>query len=370
MKRLKITHKQYEAILLNEQTNRLIDEQPKEILEEGFKEVLLGVAMLMGVGLTGLNKASAQNALQNAETMAQIKSTLEDEQKTKELSQAFAEKGISNPDSLLAKNAEKIVNKFNELAKDKDMTYRVSQKVVDNLGSLSGELKKGYALKKADVSTDTIKGVEQKKIVTIVDTIDIELSNDNLFVTGDYMLSQTGVKAWEDVINIIKLNGGKVVSAVIESSTDAEVIPKYKTEYDKTGNVKLAELRTNVMIDLINKMNGDVKINHREIPNNGSDIVSARNFMSTRNNKAELEALRQKTAEFRYVKVSLTVEFSQEVVETIKPEEIVKKYRFDLVKVIDADNSTYKKTTKTFKKIKLKCSGNKSKRGSANCFTF
>lgn len=370
MKRLKITHKQYETILLNEQTNRLIDEQPKEVLEEGFKEVLLGVAMLMGVGLTGLNKASAQNALQNAETMAQIKSTLEDEQKTKELAQAFAEKGISDPDSLLAKNAEKIVDKFNELAKDKDMTYRVSQKVVDNLESLSGELKKGYALKKADVSTDTIKGVEQKNIVTIVDTIEIELGNDNFFVSGDYMLSQIGVKAWEEAIDTIKLNGGKVISAIIEASTDAEATSKYRTEYDKTGNVKLAEMRTSVMIDLINKMNGDVKITTREIPNNGADVVSATDFMNARNDKDKLDELRKKTAEFRYVKVLLTVEFTQEVIETIKPEEIVKKYRFDLVKVIDTNKSTYKKTSTTFKKKKLKCSVKKGRFGSVKCFTF
>jgi flagellar motor protein MotB len=299
--------------------------------------------------------------------MAQIKSTLEDEQKTKELSQAFAEKGISNPDSLLAKNAEKIVDKFNELAKDKNITYRVSQTVVNNLVSLNRELKKGYALKKADVSTDTIKGVEQKKIVTIVDTIDVELNNDNLFVTGDYMLSDTGVSLWNKFINTIKSNGGKVISANIESSTDSEPIPKYKTDTDKTGNIKLAEMRTQQMVWIINSLDKDVKITSREIPNNGADVVSSSNFMNARNNKAELEALRQKTAEFRYVKVSLTIEFSQEVVHTIKPEEIVKKYRFDLVKVIDTNEGSYKRT-KTFKNKKLKCNSNKS--GSDKCFTF
>ena len=115
MKRLKITHKQYEVILLNEQTNRLIDEQPKEILEEGFKEVLLGIAMLMGVGLSGPNAAVAQSALQNDATISQIKATLEDETKLKELVQDFAEKGMKNPDSLMAKNAQNIVDKFNKL---------------------------------------------------------------------------------------------------------------------------------------------------------------------------------------------------------------------------------------------------------------
>lgn len=371
MKRLKITHKQYQTVLLNEQKNRLgNDFESKEVLEEGFKEVLLGVAMLMGVGLTGLNKANAQSALANAAIMSQIKSTLEDELKTKELAQAFAEKGISNPDSLLAKNAKKIVDKFNELAKDKDMSYRISQKVVDNLENLSGDIKRGYALKKADVSTDTIKGVEQKNIISIIDTIDLELGNDNFFVSGGYMLSDSGIEAWNTAIDTIKSNGGRVISANIESSTDAEITPKFITDYDKTGNIKLADMRTKVMIDVINKMNGDIKITHREIPNNGSDIVSTKEFMNARNNKQELDALREKTAQFRYVKVSLTVEFTQEVVETVKPEEIVKKYRFDLVKVVDTNKKTYKKTNTTFNKKKLKCNVKKRRFGSVKCYTF
>lgn len=366
MKKLKITHKQYETILLNEQTNRLIDEQPKEVLEEGFKDVLLGVAMLMGVGLTGLNKASAQNALQNAETMAQIKSTLEDEEKIKELSDAFAEKGMNNPDSLLAKNAEEIFNNFNSLSKGD----RLSSQVVTNLKSLNRELEKGYALKKSEISTDTIRGIEQKYNIVIVDTIEIELDNDNFFVSGDYNLSETGVNAWNAAIDTIKSNGGKIISANIESSTDAQSAPKFKTEYDKTGNVELARLRTKQMVWILNSLNNGIKITHREIPNNGSDVVSSKQFYDARNNKEELSALKIKTSKFRYAKVLLIVEFVNEVSETIKPEEIVKKYRFELVKVINTDKKMFIKSDKPFKKKKLKCLPKKNRFSPQKCFTF
>ena len=111
--------------------------------------------MLMGVGLSGINKISAQNALKNDSVMSQIKQTLEDENKIKELSKAFADKGMKNPDSLIVKNAKKAVNQFNKLAQEHDKTYRVSEKAVETLESLDAELKKGYALKKAEIESDT-----------------------------------------------------------------------------------------------------------------------------------------------------------------------------------------------------------------------
>ena len=93
MTKIKITSEQYKSILLREQENRLnasgnvLNENLElgpELLEEGWKEVLLGVALLMGVGLTGINKTMAQNALKDEQTMSQIKATLEDENKTRE----------------------------------------------------------------------------------------------------------------------------------------------------------------------------------------------------------------------------------------------------------------------------------------------
>ena len=132
MTKIRITSEQYKSILLREQESRLnasknvlnenIDLGP-ELLEEGWKDVLLGVALLMGVGLTGVNKAVAQDALKNNQTMAQIKATLEDENKTRELARAYEEKGMKNPDSLLAKNAEKIKDNFNKVADDNKINY-------------------------------------------------------------------------------------------------------------------------------------------------------------------------------------------------------------------------------------------------------
>ena len=81
MSKIKITPKQYNAIIFSEQLDKSLSNG--ELLEEGWKEVVLGTAMLMGVGLSGINKISAQNALKNDSVMSQIKQTLEDENKIK-----------------------------------------------------------------------------------------------------------------------------------------------------------------------------------------------------------------------------------------------------------------------------------------------
>lgn len=378
--KIKITQRQYETILIKEQERRLNDNtnllnesfnSNAELLEEGWREVLLGVAMLMGVGLTGPNKAMAQDALKNDATMAQIKSTLEDENKTKELAKLFAEKGMKDPDSLLAKNAQKVVDKFNKLADENDLTYKVSNKVVDNLESLSSEIKQGYALKKSDIKADTIQAEKKTKTIFVKDTIEITFGNDKTFITGGFTLNADGTRNITNSLESIKTVGGKVISARIESSTDAEIVPKYRGEGDETGNIKLATLRTKSVADFLENIDGDIKITHREIPNNGSDIVSASQFKNAAGNPEELAKLRKKTAEFRYVKLTLEVEFEQKTTEVTKPEEVVRDYRFELVKVFDIDKPDrgggggggggY------FPHKKVKCGGSGKK---IKCFTF
>jgi len=337
--KIKITEQQYKNIIIKEQESRLNEafNSNAELLEEGWKEVLLGVAMLLGVGLSGPNKSMASNALTDEATMAQIKATLEDEDKTKELAKAFAEKGMKDPNSLMAKNAQKLVDNFNKLANENDLTYKISNKVVNNLESLSGELGVGYALKKADIKTDTIKGQAKTKTVIVKDTIEMSFGNDNTFITGGFTLSSNGVNNIVKTLESIKNANGTIISAKIESSTDAESVPKYRGDGDLTGNIKLATLRTKSIADLLQNVDEDINITHREIPDNGSDVVSAKQFKNAASNPEELEKLRKMTADFRYVKLTLVVEFEQKVEEVTKPEEVVRNYRFELVKVFDVD---------------------------------
>jgi len=116
MTKLIITEQQYKALLLNEQQTRI---------NENSNDVILGVAYILGVNLTGRNKEIGMKAAENANTLDKIKSTLEDENKTKDLLKSLSEKGMSNPESIIAKNLESLVHK-----------YGFGHKVYNNLQSL------------------------------------------------------------------------------------------------------------------------------------------------------------------------------------------------------------------------------------------
>lgn len=379
MAKLKITKEQYNRILIREQQARLkasgdilnenLSTNP-ELLEEGWKEVVLGVAMMMGVGLSGQNKAMAQDAVKNEKTMAQIKATLEDESKIEELSGKLEEKGMKNADEKLVDNAEHVMDQFNEIAKNNNIKYRVNTKVVTNLQQLKGALSQGYALKKADVTSDTIKTPEATHVVQIQDTIDVEFGSDNMFVTGGFTLNQGGKDTINSAVDGVIKMGGKIISIDIESSTDAEPIPKFKTESDKSGNIKLAELRTKSVADLLASLSNNAPMTHREIPNNGSDVVSSREFIKYANSPKNLNSLRDKTTEFRYVKIKMVAVFESDspAPTTDAITKVVKSYRFELVKIIEGTGTVHKIKTKThFKNKKFKCKKPKGNNNLVKC---
>ena len=144
--RLKLTKKQYNTILLHEQKKRL--EARKSIvientgtniklIKEGWKEVVLGVAMILGVNLTGMNKTIAKNAVEDKEIMSKIKETLEDEDKLNELIDALSEKGMKNPENKLSKDPEDVVNKFNKIASDNGIDIKIGIPAALALNSLT-----------------------------------------------------------------------------------------------------------------------------------------------------------------------------------------------------------------------------------------
>lgn len=375
MIKLKITKKQYDSLILNESENRLkessniiINEDTNSslILNEGFKDVVLSVAMLLGIGLTGQNKLIAQNAVKNSNTMAEVKSTLENEDKIKSLVDAMKNKGMEDPSDVLSKNAEKLIDNYNKIASDNKIKYKVDVKAVNNLLSLNKSLKQGYALKSANIikSNSTAEHSNNEKI-QITDTIDIEFGSDNLFVTGGYTLTQDGIDSIKLSINEIINQGGKIDGIEIESSTDSERSIKFKSETDPTGNIKLADLRTQSVSMLLDSIVKNVSIKHREIPNNGSNIVSIHDFIKSANDKEATSLLREKTKNFRYVKIKINATFEAIDIDpnnTPKPEELINKYRFELVKVIESTGKNRKINTHVhFKNKKFKCTKPKDK---------
>ncbi len=117
MAKLKITQEQYDKIILHEQVSR------SYLLTETTHEVVLGVAKLAGLKLSGHNDTVAKNALNDAKTMSLIKSTLEDNNKIKELVKKMEEKGMNDVESFLSKNVELIVNNYNKYSKSENLDF-------------------------------------------------------------------------------------------------------------------------------------------------------------------------------------------------------------------------------------------------------
>lgn len=128
MAKLKITQEQYNKIILHEQTSR------SSLLTETTHEVVLGVAKLAGLKLSGHNDTVAKNALNDAKTMGLIKSTLEDENKVKELVKKMEEKGMKDVESFLSKNVESIVKNYNQHAKTEKLDFITKTNLLDLSG--------------------------------------------------------------------------------------------------------------------------------------------------------------------------------------------------------------------------------------------
>lgn len=130
MSKIKITQKQYNAILLHEQKIRT------SLIKEDVKKNLLAISLLAGIGLTGQNERIANDTIKHSENMDSIKDTLEDDLKIKELVDGLTEKGLKNPENFLAKNADKIIKKFNEISEKEGFKSKLDFVALSNLKNL------------------------------------------------------------------------------------------------------------------------------------------------------------------------------------------------------------------------------------------
>lgn len=382
MKKIKITEGQYKRLILSEQ-NRLINpkndllaesiNENAELLEEGWKEIVLGLSMLMGLELSGQNNVMAQKAVHDKDIMNQIEAKLEDKKEIQKIIDMMTQKGMKDPSEMLRKNADEIEDNYNELSDKEKMGVKLSVVAVNNLKSLESKLKQGYAVKSTDITQDTIKG-QQKKLVTIKDTVNFKFDNmDNFFETGKYSLSEDGKAAILDAINSIKAQNGKILGAKITSSTDAETMTDFKSETDPTGNIRLANERAESVSSLISGLidSGDIQI--VAIPDNGRDEFSAKMFKDAKM-AGKSNVIREKSGKYRYVNIEFIVEFTSETEDPEpKPDQVITKVRIELVKMYVSTGKTVKigGNTPKFKHKKFKCKRDKKDKSIvAKCFTF
>lgn len=328
MFKIKITPKQFENILLREQEKR------SNIIIENTKEILLGVAMLMNLGLSGLNKIMGQEAISNKETLIKIKKILEDENKLQDLVKALEEKGMTNPDIKLANKAELIKSNFNDAAKKINLNQTADSKLTINLINLDKNLAKTHGL----VDEKEINEEPKKTLYfNVTDELELKLNNDKIFSDDEVSFKGNVRKMVEDIFSTIKDLNGTIISSEIELSSDSDITPNFITDYDESGNIELLEKRSEYIINLINGFNEDIQIKHRNIPNNGFNIVSTKEFSSS----AKKSVLKAKTADFRYTKIKLIFNTKQKNSNNIKIGDVLKNNRKKLMKCINGEPKSY-----------------------------
>lgn len=335
-KKLVISERQLELIAKHiENYDAVSDAVNEVVLEEGFKDIALGLLMLAGMNLSGQNQAVAQEALSNPEIVQKIDNVLSDSSSLNSMISRI-EKKLPNAGELIQQNADQIKATVNYIADKNKKKTKVSQTTKTSTtmspSQIRSKLKQGYAISGIEITRDTI--LPKESVVIIRDTIDYKWSSDNFFVTAKFELNQNAKDSIVKVVSDIKAGGGKIVGANIEASTDKEPI--------KMGNEKLAELRANSVKDYMVGLDiGDINFNVTTKPNSGPDVYSR--TMSS----GERAAARVKTAPHRYVKLTLIVVFEEEVEGNETAPQVIERHKVELVKIY----------THSAKTIKLKYKG-------------
>ncbi len=332
-----ITESQLEVIISHiKQTNK----PNSGVLEEGWKDVVLGTAMLMGFGLSGVNAQTAKNALNNADIIQKIESTLESQEIDK-LADTLEKIGLTDALSKIQTNAETIKNNLEIAAKKKGVSSNLQIYNTDKESQIKSKIKQGYAVSDIDVTQDTIWTSED--VVELETSLDVTF-DANIFKTASFDLVDSVKNELKNTIESILMMNGNITSIKIESSTDTEPI--------KMGNEKLAKLRAIRVKDYIDGLNATNNISFNILPEQGPEVYS------TTMTPKEREQARSETSKYRYVKVIITSNIKPIPVET-PAFKLINKIKVELTKVNNykaggIELKGGKKLKPTIKKFKLK----------------
>lgn len=195
---------------------RLMQEHP-ELLEEGWKEIALSLAMLANVALSTPALAQAKQNLGNENTIEQIKSVVNNPAAMQKVGSILNQQGYKDAEKKIQQNAAKVIDQLNKLEnKDKVVTKKTGEQ------GLKQALSQGYAITKVESDTIYKTVVANKAIAPIVDSFSVSLDASKLYATGGFTLSPEGVDSIQSTIAQIKAQGGTVLAIRIESSTDKQ----------------------------------------------------------------------------------------------------------------------------------------------------
>ena len=301
----------------------------QERIDEGAKEWILS-------GLITL--ASMAGISQKPESISITK----DDIKKAEMVQKKIEMGDSSVMNLFS-DAEIEFNKKNlESLKDVDIETEITKIKTTSKKRAKSLIKSGYVVLNVDEIKDTIINREDKISTSTI--IVLNMDSDVAFKTAGYELTEDYKKSLIDSLSYLSRDG--IINSIkIESSTDKEPI--------SIGNEKLSKLRSDgVYKNLVDLGISSDIIEVKNLPNQGPDIYKKR--MSSE----ERKVAREKTSDFRYVKIVIEIEKEIKSHEDdIKVIDVIEKYKIELIRPIQKAMKSPKKPDKpgrTIDKPKIK----------------
>lgn len=327
MKKVYITEKQAQLIVNYVKSEKTID--------ESWKEVVLSVALLAGINLTGHNKAQAQSALEDEKVLTKVQSVLQDDRLSKVVD-SLESAGLKNAEEYIKKNANKIEKRFDQASvrvkgvKGGVKVYygdETKEVKASNYTELAKKLKSGYAI--TEISQDTIKKIMTDTVQgeSVVDTLKLPYNVGDLFGAGKFVLSQDGKTSIKEILDSLQSQGYSVIGVHVESSTDKQRVSddlnkKIGDLGYKTGNEGLSQVRN----DQIKKVLLDL----------GIDTSMIKQTVLFNEGRGKLGAVNPQDASARYVTLQVDmIKIADEAPEDkiITTVEEVIAYNFELAKV-------------------------------------
>ena len=135
MTKIKITQKQYDIIILNEQKRMLTESNDKPDYKND-NNVILAFSKLMGMSLSGMNKIDAENALKQETTLNKINCILSNKEKLNDLVDDLITKGKADAkDDVLVKK-HSIIKNFRETIKELGLDLKLTPDVIKTFNEL------------------------------------------------------------------------------------------------------------------------------------------------------------------------------------------------------------------------------------------
>lgn len=327
MKKILITESQAKLLV------GLIQEERQ--LNEGWKDIILSVAMLAGVNLSGQNKIQAQNVLNNASTLKQVRSALQSDRFEK-IVDDLEGVGMKNAEDKIYSNIDKIEKNLIDAESklkingDKLKIYKgksEATKTSKNYKQLKDGLISGYGIK--GISQDTIKSIGGKVApnVDLVVSLDTSYNVSDLFSTNGYVLSIESKNDIKNILDEYKKDGLVIVGIKIISSTDKQSIsPILKNKLEKYGYKYSNEGLSGIRNDQIKKVLLDL----------GIDTSLIKQNILFNQGSGTIDAVNPQDGSANYIRLyidAIQIADKEPAGSIIRNEEDVIRYNFELAKI-------------------------------------